>query len=87
VMGSVGPDWRGDAGGRVVPTGTRPGSETVENLSHEHVGVSGDVAAEQPSGAATPKRTASLPEMPEEAPPPGLWSKLEAQLRREGIIR
>ena len=59
----------------------------MENLSHEHVGVSGDVEVEPSSGTAKPKRTASLPEMPEEAPPPGLWSKLEVQLRREGIIR
>ena len=59
----------------------------MENLSHEHAGVS-DAQAEPSTAAVKPKRaSAELPELPVEAPPPGLWSKLEAQLRREGIIR
>lgn len=66
----------------------------MENLSHEHVGVSGDVEAEREP--ARPRRLTDvevtelqkkLPSAAEEAPPPGLWSKLEVQLRREGIIR
>ena len=59
----------------------------MENLSREHV-ASGDVEAEPSLGTAKPKRAAAdLQDLPVEAPPPGLWSKLEAQLRREGIIR
>jgi hypothetical protein len=65
----------------------------VENLSHEHVGEAPDVEASRET--ARPKRIAvepselqkKLPDVADEPPPPGLWTKLEAQLRREGIIR
>lgn len=67
----------------------------MENLSHEHVsGVVDDrscvVEAAGGEGAVsvTLARPApvSLADLPADAPPPALWSKLEAQLRREGII-
>lgn len=69
----------------------------MENLSHEHTsaldddvepshvlqagGVEGAVSVTQ-----TRPATVSLADLPADAPPPALWSKLEAQLRREGII-
>ncbi len=67
----------------------------MENLSHEHVsGVVDDrssvveVAGGEGAVSVTLGRAApvSLADLPADAPPPALWSKLEAQLRREGII-
>jgi hypothetical protein len=67
----------------------------VENLSHEHVsGVVDDrssvVEAAGGEGAVSVTLArpvpVSLADLPADAPPPALWSKLEAQLRREGII-
>lgn len=67
----------------------------MENLTHEHTGA---VLSDEPSGvveaggegavSVTQGRPAvvSLEDLPADAPPPALWSKLEAQLRREGII-
>lgn len=74
----------------------------MENLSHEHTsaleGVVSDDLAEpsyvveaggvEGAVSVTQARpaTVSLADLPADAPPPALWSKLEAQLRREGII-
>lgn len=70
----------------------------MENLSHEHAGAAhvadADVVVveDAPShvgdagSSAGPRPAVSLADLPADAPPPALWSKLEAQLRREGII-
>lgn len=69
----------------------------MENLSHEHAvtccgdevdGVGTAVRVGPGTASARSKRSAVdlLASVPEKAPPPGLWSKIEAQLRHEGVI-
>lgn len=68
----------------------------MENLSHEHAATCGDevdcvgmsVQGGLGSMSARSKRPLvdPLASVPLEAPPPGLWSKIEAQLRHEGVI-
>jgi hypothetical protein len=69
----------------------------VENLSHEHVatccgdevvgvGTSVRGGPDARSARSTAPHVDPLASVPAEAPPPGLWSKIEAQLRHEGVI-
>jgi hypothetical protein len=63
----------------------------VENLSHEHtadvsaegLSVGGHAAAKE---TVRPKQAAADGFGEEASPPAGLWRKIEAQLRREGVI-
>lgn len=67
----------------------------MENLSHEHAatcGVEVDCVGTSFQGGLVTRSARSKPHVdplasvPVEAPPPGLWSKIEAQLRHEGVI-
>lgn len=71
----------------------------MENLSHEHVGAAEAVpvvvgpddddvvGAARPRGEAVRASADALLAAVAEQPPAGLWSKIEAQLRRERVIR
>jgi hypothetical protein len=71
----------------------------VENLSHEHAGPAcGSLASSGGRGRAPDVRADAGPRpargqparevllQATAEPPPGLWSKIEAQLRRDGVI-
>lgn len=67
--------------------GTAHVGDTVDEApSHVSDGASSAGSSAGAVSVTLARPAVSLADLPADAPPPALWSKLEAQLRREGII-